>query len=99
MEKWKPINYRGSWNEDPRGELRVRLSYALSGYDSYVAIPIELAQALIELHECGITLIDYDLDGKPTIYICRKPQKHSHKHSNGYLSWEQTDPVVIRSIH
>lgn len=92
MDKWKPINYRGQWNYDPRGELRLRAQTARDNNDDYVAIPVKLAIACAELREChAMTTLTGDEDGplkEPIIIFCRKPENHSGSHYNGYCNWE-----------
>lgn len=93
VNKWKPINFRGTWNHDPRGEVRDRAAYAEKANDSYVAIPIELAIALAELRECkATTVIDWDENGKfdPITVHCRRQEGHYPQidHFNGYINWK-----------
>lgn len=95
MKKWKPINFHGKWNYDPRGELRQRARVAEEQGDEYVAIPISLAMACAELHECDATrVLTADEDGPhDTLTIfCRLPRDHAatgqKMHYNGYTHWE-----------
>lgn len=99
MKKWKPNVFRGAYHEDPRKEVGARAKYAMKAGDTYVAIPIELAIAIDEHRECAVTKIINHV-GKPAeIYICRKPAGHLYPHYNGYLNWEQSEPVVIVTKH
>lgn len=92
-DKWKPINWRGNWNYDPRGELRDRAEVARRNNDDYVAIPVKLALACAELSECGARyLLTADEDGllrEPIWIQCRRPSGHDSNqlHFNGYMSW------------
>lgn len=93
MNKWQPINYRGAWHQDPRDELRARADHAGDSGDAYVAVPLNLAYACANLHECDATTVssgDEDgpfIHGGPLILHCRKPDKHDHMHGNGYTNW------------
>lgn len=90
MKKWQPINFKGDWNSDPRGELKRRIEHARLANDAYVAIPVELATALSELRECdATTILSGDEDGPmdPIVVRCKHPKDHQHSHSNGYVSW------------
>lgn len=99
MEKWKPINWRGKWNYDPRGELRDRAEIARQNYDDYVAIPVKLALACADFRECGARmLLTHDEDGplkEPQWITCRRPEGHELNvmHFNGYMSWENRGTV------
>jgi len=92
-DEWKPINYKGHWNYDPRGELLLRAQVAQENNDDYVAIPVKLAIACGKLRECGATtILTGDEDGPlstPLQIQCRKPEKHSGKHYNGYCEWDE----------
>lgn len=101
IKTWKPINFRGSMNYDPRGELKERIKHAReASSESYVAIPMELAVALSELRECGTTLVSVYPNGKQVTYICRKPEGHTYtpRHYNGYLSWEQDESILVKQM-
>ena len=91
IDKWEPINWRGNWNYDPRGELRDRAEVARRNNDDWVAIPVKLALACAELRECkATTIMTGDEDGplpEPLTIVCRKLDKHSGMHNNGYMSW------------
>lgn len=95
MEKWKPINWRGAWNHDPRDELRDRARVAQRNNDSYVAVPVALALAVADLQECGArTTITGDEDGPlktPIMVFCRRLKGHEDKgipmHFNGAVNW------------
>lgn len=94
MEKWKPGNYRGEFHDDPRKELKARISTArLTGNDCCVSVPMELAHALVGIRECGSeTIITGDEDGplpKPATIRCRKLEDHTGMHYNGYASWDK----------
>ena len=102
MKKWKPINFRGAYHEDPRKEVGARAKYAAAAGDTYVAIPIELAMAVNDHRECAVTRIiiqsgdqSLKIATTPEIYICRKPEGHLYPHYNGYLNWEQKEQVVV----
>ncbi|HSW90013.1 MAG TPA: hypothetical protein VLH19_04035 [Patescibacteria group bacterium] len=96
MEKWKPINYKGSWNTDPRRELEARAHNALNGHDDWVAIPVKLAFACAAFLECSSrTTITADEDGPlpdPLEISCRKNFDHismgDKKHGNRFISWD-----------
>lgn len=96
MNKWKPINFKGKWNYDPRGELRDRAKVAIDQGDDYVAIPVDLAIACADLHECkATTVLTADEDGplsEPLTIYCRLPEDHAltrvTMHYNGYINWE-----------
>lgn len=95
MDKWQPINWRGTWNHDPRDELRDRARVAQANYDEYVAIPVKLAYAVANLRECGrMTTLTHDEDGPLTVPIktsCRLPEGHQEQgipmHFNGAVNW------------
>lgn len=96
-EKWKPINFCGSWHHDPRDELRHRARLAERQNDSYVAIPVKLALAVASLRECSATtVLTGDEDGPldPPIQIkCRLPEGHAptiRMHYNGYTNWNDS---------
>lgn len=92
--KWKPINFKGAWNYDPRGELRARAKHAQLANDDFVAIPLALAYALADLHECdAITTIQaHDPNDDPMTIYCRLPTDHKkhgiEMHFNGYINWK-----------
>lgn len=96
MKKWNPINFHGSWHYDPREEIRHRARIASDQGDSYVSIPIELAMACADLHECdAMTITTGDEDGplpEPLTIYCRLPRDHhltgQIQHYNGYTHWE-----------
>lgn len=94
MKMWKPINFKGALNYDPRGELADRIKHAEQANDSYVAVPLELAQALADLREChSSTTLTGDEDGplpQPLAIFCSKVRDHRGSHSNGYCSWEES---------
>lgn len=101
MDKWMPINYRGSWHHDPRDELRHRAQVARDSHDSWVAIPVALAIAVAELRECSATtVITGDEDGpfsSPIEVKCRLPKDHQHMHTTGTLSWASEAPPAGNS--
>ncbi len=90
-QDWKPINFRGTCHYDPRDELRARAAEARDRHDEWVAIPIALAAACVDLRECGArTLLRADEDGplsEPVEIQCRKPSGHDYDHFNGYCTW------------
>lgn len=90
MEKWKPINWRGTWSHDPRDELRRRAQVARANYDDYVAIPVKLAMAVADLRECGATTdLKVDYKDEPLQLRCRQPEGHYPvtRHFNGSITW------------
>lgn len=91
MDQWQPKNYRGSWYTDPRDELRARAKQARQLGDTYAAVPVALALACADLHECDATTIaTQDEDGPlptPLQIFCRLPRDHQHMHYNGYTHW------------
>jgi hypothetical protein len=89
MEEWKPINFRGGWNHDPRGELLARARAAQKQNDTWVAIPVKLAIACGQLRECGdTTTLKVDYAHEPITLHCTKPKDHSdNMHFNGSISW------------
>lgn len=96
MNTWKPINYRGTIYYDPREELRARARHGAQDNATYVLVPMQLALACAELHECDATTIaTHDEDGplpEPLRIFCRLPRDHhltgQIKHYNGYTHWE-----------
>jgi len=93
MENWKPRNYLGGWYFDPREELRARAQNAADQHETHFTISVELATAVFNLRECGETTIStHDEDGplpNPLVLKCRKPENHTHRHSNGHTTWER----------
>lgn len=94
MKSWKPANIGGSIHEDPRAELDERISLVEEHLDdAFIAIPLDLARALVSLHECDSTrVITGDEDGplaKPIDVRCRKPASHRYQHSSGGVSWDK----------
>lgn len=96
MGKWKPINFKGAWNYDPRGEVRARAKHAQLANDDFVGIPLSLAYALADLHECdATTTIKSSPDAEPITIHCRLATDHQthgvEMHFNGYLNWEDNN--------
>lgn len=89
---WKPINYRGAWHHDPRDELRARARASQADGATYVLVPMDLAFACADLHECDAsTIATQDEDGplpEPIRIHCRLPRDHQYRHYNGYTHWE-----------
>ena len=89
-EKWKPVNYHGTIAYDPRDEVKARAK-SVEPEDVYVAIPVALAYALADLHECDSTAtLTCDEDGPmpPMTVRCKKIREHLYNHSNGYAEWK-----------
>lgn len=90
------MNFIGAWHTDPRDELKHRAQVATRQGDDYVSVPISLAMACAELHECdATTVVTGDEDGPlpvPLTIHCRLPAGHAltrvMMHSNGYTNWE-----------